>query len=195
MKIGIFGGTFNPIHNGHLTVAQYAMEQCGLDRVYFMTSSIPPHKENKAVSADIRHRLVCEAIKDYDGFYPLDFEIKKGGISYTADTLKELKGIFKEDELYFIIGGDSLRDFDKWRRPEEIVRYCTLIVYPRTGIDINEKAGILRNKLGARIKTIDSPEMEISSTEIRKRIGDNKNVSFFIPEKVMDIIKKEKIYV
>ena len=195
MKIGIFGGTFNPVHNGHLMVAQYAMEQCGLDRVYFMTSFIPPHKENKTVSADTRHTMVCEAIKDYKGFYPLDYEIKKGGVSYTADTLKQLKEIFKEDELYFIIGGDSLRDFDKWRRPEEIVQYCTLIAYPRNGINIDEKACMLREKLGAEIKIINSPQMEISSTEIRKRIGDNKNVSFFIPEGVMDIIKKEKIYV
>ena len=160
-----------------------------------MTSSIPPHKANKTVSSDIRHKLVCAAVDDYDSFYPLDYEIKKGGISYTADTLKELKEIFKDDELFFIIGGDSLRDFDKWRRPEEIVKYCTLIAYPRMGININEKADYLRDMLGAKIEIINSPQMEISSTEIRKRIEENRNVGFFIPECVYELIKKEKIYV
>lgn len=195
MKIGILGGTFDPIHNGHIMIAQYAMEQYSLDKVLFMTSSIPPHKESKSVGADMRHKMVCAAVEGYKGFYPFDYEVKKGGVSYTVDTLRALSEEFKNCEIYFIIGGDSIRDFDKWRCPEEIVKYCTLLVYPRMGIDIEEKARLIREKYSAEVKLINSPEMGISSTEIRERIENNKPVNFFIPERVSQLIKKEKLYV
>lgn len=195
MKIGIMGGTFNPIHNGHLAIASYAAEELGLDKVLFMTGAVPPHKNNEIADASVRHEMVCRAIEKYRKFYPCAYEIEKGGVSYTVETLRYLKEKYTDDELYFIMGADSLNDFGKWYKPEEIVKYCTLAVYPRPGLDLGVCAERVRNEYGARIVLINAPVIEISSTEIRKRIARGKDIDFFVPCEVSDIIKEDKLYV
>ena len=120
-KIGILGGTFSPIHNGHIEIAKRAMEQYGLDEVLFLTSGNPPHKkDSQLLDAKIRHIMVKRAIAGINKFAPCDWEVKREAPSYTLDTLLYFKEAFPETEIYFIIGGDSLRDFDKWYKPQEI---------------------------------------------------------------------------
>jgi len=195
MNIGIFGGTFDPVHNGHLMIAQYAIEKCNLDKVLFMTSAVPPHKYFQVTPADLRHRLVSLAVEDYDNIYPFDFELKRDGFSYTAQTLEALAEEYPDDKLFFIMGADSLRDFHRWRNPERIVSLATLIVYPRRGVKIWQAAENIKSMFDAEIKLLNAPVMEISSTDIRDRISEGKSVDFFLPKVVSDEIKKEKLYV
>ncbi len=195
MKIGIMGGTFNPIHNGHLAIASYAAEELGLDKVLFMTGAVPPHKNNEIADVSVRHEMVCRAIEKYKKFYPCAYEIEKGGVSYTVETLRYLKKEYPDDGLYFIMGADSLNDFGKWYKPEEIVKYCTLAVYPRTGVDTEFSADRVRSEYGGEVKIINAPILEISSTEIRSRIKNGQDIDFFVPCEVSYIIKEDKLYV
>lgn len=195
MNIGIFGGTFDPVHNGHLMIAQYAIEKCNLDQVLFMTSATPPHKYFTVTPAEVRHRMVSLATEGYNKICPFDFELKRDGFSYTAQTLEALKELYPDDKLFFIMGADSLRDFHRWRNPEKIVSLATLIIYPRRGVKLFRVAENVKSMFDADIKLLNAPIMEISSTDIRDRINEGKPVDFFIPKSVYDEIKKENLYV
>ena len=184
-KIGILGGTFNPIHNGHIEIAKRAKSQYGLDRVIFLTSGNPPHKRDRQIlDAKIRHIMVKRAIAGIDGFSACDWEVNRAEYSYTQDALLHFKEIYPESELYFIIGGDSLRDFDKWHNPQEILKLCTLLAYERTGgsTDFDMAKPILGEKI------------DISSSEIRAKIESGTDASEFLPEIVRDFIKRNNIY-
>ena len=127
-KIGVFGGTFDPIHLGHLYIAYEAKAKLGLDRVIFIPSGIPPHKQfNNVTKAIDRYNMVKEAISDYDGFEVNDYEIKKNDISYTFQTLEHLKNIYNNSEIYFITGGDCLLNLDKWKNVYKILELCKFI--------------------------------------------------------------------
>lgn len=184
-KIGILGGTFNPIHNGHIEIARRAKEQFGLCKVIFLTSGNPPHKKNTQIlDAKIRHIMVKRAISGIDGFEACDWEVNRAELSYTRDTLLHFKEIFPKDELYFIIGGDSLRDFDKWYKPQEILRLCTILVYDRTGGTV--KSDFAKQILGGRI--------DISSGEIREDIKNGVSVANKLPQEVLGFIERNEIY-
>ena len=194
-KIGIMGGTFNPIHNGHLMIARKALLEYKLDKIIFLPNGTPPHKSShQMASGEHRLAMVQSAIKNEPDFVCSDYEIKKGGVSYTADTLSELKNIYKDAELYFIIGADSLRDFPKWVRPEEISGLCTLIVYPRDGIDLIRCKEFAEKTFNTRILLIDGEDYSISSSQLRLKIQTGEPVWEHIPEGVMDIINKNSLY-
>lgn len=184
-KIGIFGGTFSPIHNGHLKIASIAKSQYGLSQVIFLTSGNPPHKrEIDVLDAKIRHIMVKRAISETYGFSACDWEVKRGEYSYTYDALLHFKELFPEDELYFIIGGDSLRDFHKWHRPDEILKLCTLLVYDRSG-------GTVKSDFA---KVITGTRIDISSSEIRDNIKNGISVEDKLPPAVWEFIKRNNIY-
>ena len=186
MKIGIMGGTFDPIHNGHLIIARYAKEHCGLDRVIFMVSGNPPHKQNNITDAGLRLEMTRLALRNDSDFEVSDYEVNRSEYSYTVNTLYYLNKLYPDDDIFFIIGGDSLRDFPKWYKPEEIVRLCTILVYPRPGINTDTQLDIIRNKYGGRIEIINAPMLEISSSEIRTRIAEGKSVRHFIPDNLLE---------
>lgn len=195
-KTGIMGGTFDPIHIGHLLVARAALEQCGLDEVWFMTGGLPPHKRGKAVTPpEIRHAMVKLAIDGENGFKAVDYEVKKTTYSYTAETLMDLKALYPENEFYFIIGEDSLRDIGTWYKPKSILKNCILLVYPRL---ISEDIDVLIEKtqksLGGDIRKITAPLFGISSTEIRQRAGEGKSVKYLVPDSVAEYIIENKLY-
>ncbi len=184
-KIGIMGGTFNPIHFGHIKIARTAMCEYHLDRVIFLTSGNPPHKrEIEILDANIRHIMVKRAIEGIDGFFACDYEVKKQTYSYTVKTLRHFKEIYPDDEIYFIIGGDSLRDFDKWYKPREILKLCTLLVYDRTGGEIESDFA----------KQIHGEKIEISSTEIRDMIKNGEDISGLVTKCVADFIGRNNLY-
>lgn len=193
-KIGIMGGTFNPVHNAHLIMARYAKEQYGLDDIIFMTSGNPPHKKNMDMpDAKVRHEMLKAAIGNDADFTADDYEVNLSEYSYSVNTLRHLKKLYPDDSIYFIIGGDSLCDFPKWYKPQEILSLCTLLVYPRktdTEADINKT----KEMYGGDIFLINSPEIEISSTEIRKRLAEGKSVRHMIPDSVLEYIRKNKLY-
>ena len=188
-KIGVYGGTFDPIHMGHLITAQYILEERKLDKILFIPAFVSPHK-TQVYSIDGKHRIemVKLAIEGYDKFECSDYEIKKGGVSYTIDTLIELKKTYENIEL--IIGYDNLLSFDKWHKPDEIVNMAKLLVLKRKiGGDINQF-----NKYFGDANFIDSPAIEISSTLIRERLRKNLPIDFLVPEKVKEYIMTNNLY-
>ena len=195
-KIGIIGGTFNPIHLAHTYIAYEAKKQLNLDKVIFIPAGNPPHKKNEGVlSADLRYKMVEMAINDFEDFQISDYEIKKQGYSYTYETLKDFKS--KDNELYFITGADCLLNIEKWKNPEGIFNLSTFVVFNRGGYDnkelINQKDKI-EKKYNTTIKFLDIINLEISSSMIRERIKDNKRVDFFLCKEVLDYIKEYKLY-
>lgn len=140
-KIGIMGGTFNPIHNAHLMMAQAACEQFQLDEVWFMPLKKPPHKnEDEIVSEEHRCRMVQFAIDGIGPFSLSDMELKRKGTTYTCETLAQCVEEYPQAKFYFILGGDSLKDFDKWFCPQEIVRLCTVLAVSRGTMSEEELA-------------------------------------------------------
>ena len=195
-RIGIFGGTFDPVHCGHMIVARLAMEQYGLDEIRFMTGGMPPHKRDSGLTpARLRHEMVQAAVEGEQGFIADDFEVDKETYSYTAETLTELRRIYPDDEIYFIIGEDSLNDILKWYRPDVIVKNCILLIFPRQSREslkrlIEEKKAVL----GGDMRAIDAPLIGISSTEVRKRAAAGKPVRFFVPDSVVRYIEDKGLY-
>lgn len=202
--IGIMGGTFNPIHLGHVKLAQAAFEQYNLDKVIFIPSSEPPHKKNEAIVSGL-HRLnmVKLAIQDFSYFETSDMELNREGYTYTYDTLKELHGQNTQDEIYFIIGADSLFNFEKWNHPDEIVKMCILLVADRDDIPIDKfvnQIDYLKEKYQADIRILKTPMMDISSTQIRNAMSDNiidnaDNINLnLIDKNVIDYISQNRLY-
>lgn len=184
-KIGIMGGTFNPIHKGHINIAQAAKSEYHLDKVIFLTSGNPPHKQGEAIlDAKIRHIMVKRAILGIEGFEASDYEVNRTEYSYSVNTLRHFKEIMPDDELFFIIGGDSLRDFHKWYKPEEILKLCTLLVYGRSGGEFKSDFA----------KPIHGERFDISSTDIREKLENDEDVSGFVPDNALEFINKYNLY-
>ena len=197
-KIGIIGGTFNPIHLGHLILAENAYDKLSLCKVVFMPTGKSYLKDQKIIlDADIRIKMISEAIKDNDHFTVSDFETKKKGNTYTCETLSELTLLNPDDELYFIIGEDSIYNIETWRDPQVIFNKCILVVAPRDHVPDNKLVNIrdhLINKYGARIVLLDAPDIDISSSMIRKRIEDSRSIRYYVPDSVANMIDKNGYY-
>ena len=187
-KIGLFGGTFNPIHIGHLAIAEAATEILKLDKIIFIPSYIPPHKGSRnVISEKYRFEMVKLATKNNVLFETSDFEIKKPGRSYSFDTIKHFKKAYSpKAKFYFLIGADMLKSLHLWKRINEIKKMVTFVAINRLGYNDT------RSKIKVRsIKTLD---LGISSTYIRQRVKAGKTVRYLIPGKVLDYIKQHKLY-
>ncbi len=194
MKIGILGGTFNPIHIGHLILAEEVREKLKLDEVIFVPAYLPPHKDSSDIaSAAIRLAMVKLAIKGNRYFVVSDIEIKRDGRSYTIDTLKEFKKMYPQDELYFIIGSDLLKYLDEWKDLDEIIQMVRFIVATRPGYPL-EKISSHPACRQAGISTIPIRAVDISGFEIRKAIKENKSFRYLVPETVLKYINKKRLY-
>jgi len=181
MKLGILGGTFDPLHIGHLILAQQALEKLKLDKVIFVVNNIPPHKKECFFPGSVRFKMVKEALKDYPYFEASNIELKRRGISYTVDTLKEFKKIYPKAKFYLIIGSDLAKDFfKKWRSPFEILKLSKVCVAKRNRVFKKDK----------RFLYFDIIQVGISSTFIRERIKENKPIDLFVPKVVKKIIKE-----
>ena len=191
-KIGILGGTFNPIHNGHLMLAKEAYEQHNLDKVWIMVSPNPPHKAGTTI-VDVTHRnnMVKVAIEPYSFMELSTYEQRREGYIYTAETLTLLKKDYPENEYYFIIGGDSLENIEKWYHPEIVLANCILLAAGRYDL-FNEalisRINELNEKYNADIRMVKMQPMDVSSTEIRAGDFDD------IPDSVRKYIKENQLY-
>ena len=194
--IGIMGGTFDPIHLAHLKIAESAKKQLSLDKVLFLTSGNPPHKKGKAVTdKKLRNEMVAAAIFRHKDFELCDYEVFKKDYSYTSETLEYLKTKNPLDNLYLIIGEDSLAYLEKWHEPETIVKNSIIAVFARgENSDLDFEIKRIKSLLNAKIKVIEAPRYDLSSTEIRERIKNGKDISELVPKAVVDIIKREKLY-
>jgi nicotinate-nucleotide adenylyltransferase len=191
MKIGIFGGSFNPPHIAHLILADSLYENLSLDKVIFMPSSTPPHKQNDTLldPAD-RLRLVKLAIAGNDRFSVSDLEIKRGGTSYTVETISALEKIFKNAKLYLIVGLDNLITFHHWREYRAILDRCTVVAMNRPGTAIKH----VPKEILEKTTIVEVPYLDISSTAIRERIRHGKSVRYLVPDAVLEEIKKCGFY-
>lgn len=197
-RVGIMGGTFNPIHFGHLMTGECAYEQFGLDKVLFMPSKTPPHKTiQEHISADDRASMVKLAIEGNPHFAFSGMELERSGVTYTVDTLRELHQMHPDCQYYFIIGADSLFDFAKWREPKEILKLATVLVASRYGIakeKLKEQADKLERMYGGNIQIVDMPTIDFSSSEIRTRRKEGKDVRYYVDEKVRIYIEEHELY-
>lgn len=197
-KIGIMGGTFNPIHVGHLMLAQWAMEEHRLDEVWFIPTGFSYMKaEQNMVPPEDRFQMVFLAVADNDRLRCLDVEIKREGYTYSYETIEQLKKEYPEDEFYFIFGADCLFAIETWRCPEKIFANCRVIVAGRGGASekkMREKIAELEEKYGADIVLMPFPSLAISSTLIRERVRAGKNVRYLVPEVVADYIEGKRFY-
>lgn len=199
LRVGIFGGTFAPVHNGHIIAAKAFMEQMKLDYLYIIPACLPPHKQISP-SDDPKHRLrMCElAFADVDGVVVSDLEIARGGKSYTYDTLKELSR--PDTRLFFMCGTDMVLSFDTWYRFEDIFKLC-YPVYVRRENDpiitnrIVSKITEYYQKYGVMFRKILTEPIEISSTAVRKAVFEGKDISSFVPPLVESYIKTHGLYI
>lgn len=198
MKIGIMGGTFDPIHTGHLIIGEYARTTLNLDEIIFVPVGLPPHKDNSKVStSSIRLEMTKLAISSNSYFYLSSIEVDRKEITYTIDTIKELKNIYKEDELYFVIGGDSLFEIEKWKDFDELIQLCKFVVLERpdrTREEMDQKILELKLSYQIELEKIYSPLIDISSTEIRKRVKNDLSIKYLVPELVEAYIMDHELY-
>lgn len=191
-KIGIMGGTFNPIHIGHLLLAQWAMEEAGLDRMIFMPTGNSYLKDKtEMLPGSERLAMTRLAVQDRDCFFCSDMEVKRGGNTYTYETLESLRHIYPQAELYFIVGADCLFSIENWYCPEKIFKQCTLLAASRGGTplqELEEKRQELAEHYGADILLMAFPDMEISSTDIRRRCREGKSIQYLVPDSVREYI-------
>lgn len=200
-KIGILGGTFNPIHKGHLALGLAAMEQYDLEEVWLMPSKLPPHKSHFTMLSE-EHRLAMTklAVQTDMRFTASDFELQREGLTFTADTLELLTKEYPEVKFYFIVGGDSLIKFSNWRRPERILELCTLLGAGRAGYEedaVNKAVESLRGQFPqATIGTVVLPDHPISSNEIREAFytGRPEQVQQYLPETVWSYLQEHRLY-
>ena len=199
IKTGIIGGTFNPIHMGHLILAENAYNTLGLDKVVFMPTGRSYLKDPSAIlPAPDRIELIREAIRDNDHFEISEYETNKSGNTYTCETLSELNAQYPEEEFYFIIGEDSVYNIESWREPQTIFDNCILVVAPRDHEPDDKLIGIkeyLTDKYGARIVLLDAPDIDISSSMIRKRIKEKKTIRYYVSDGVRDMILNRGFYI
>ncbi|MDO4616603.1 MAG: nicotinate-nucleotide adenylyltransferase [Lachnospiraceae bacterium] len=198
-KIGIMGGTFDPIHIGHLILGEAAQQQFGLDKVLYMPAGNPPHKRNREGRAtDVqRTEMVRIAIQDNPHFELSLMEMNEDGYSYTYRTLERFKAEYPENEYYFIIGADSLYDFDQWKEPQRICNAGHIICATRNQTPSEEFQALLekrRQQYHGDFLLLDSPNLDISSNNLRKMIAEGRSVRYYIRYDVIRYIEENRIY-
>ena len=191
MRIGIFGGSFDPIHIGHAIIAQHIITCGAVDQLWFMVSPVNPLKANKErqVSDADRLRMVEMVSRPMDGVETSAFEFNMSKPSYTIDTLNALQDKFPNDEFYLVIGADNWELFDKWRNSEEILSKYHVLIYPRLGHEVN-----IPDQVKERVTLVDAPIIELSSTQIRERLADGLDVRYYVPDAVLDFIERKQLY-
>lgn len=196
-RVGIFGGTFDPIHMGHLIVAETIMDEFHLDKVVFIPAAVPPHKLDKQISpAKHRYMMTMLATCSNPRFQVSDMEMHRQGPSYSRDTLAQLiEEHGRDTEFYFIVGADSVENLHTWNHIDELLTMCHFIGASRPGcMPDMEKIAQRFGPLAEKIHCLETPELEISSTEIRHRVGQKRTIRYIVPETVEQYIYKEKLY-
>jgi nicotinate-nucleotide adenylyltransferase len=189
VKVGILGGSFDPIHLGHLRAAENAREALGLHEVLFIPAGQPPHKRESGLSpARDRLAMVTLATAGNPAFLPSDAELLREGPSYTADTLKALRAERPGDDLFLVVGSDTLPEMSGWYEPERLFALCTVAVAGRPG------TSSARPPAGAKVVELPGPGLEVSATDVRRRVREGKSVRYLVPDAVAEYIAKRGLY-
>lgn len=185
-KIGILGGTFNPPHLGHLIIAEQVRNQLDLEKILFLPSAVPPHKEGKkTIDADHRAAMLEAAVRDNDDFSIEDAELKRGGKSYTYDTIVELKEANPDVEYYFIIGADMVEDLKNWYKIDELIQIVQFVAVNRPFYSLETPYPVIG---------VDVPNIDISSTLIRQKVKDDCTIRYLVPQEVEHYIESKGLY-
>lgn len=197
-KVGIMGGTFDPIHVGHLMLAEQAYDRFGLDKVLIMPTGNPPHKDG-AVTALTKHRVQMSrlAIENNKHFELSLVEIERSGYTYTYETLEYLKQENPDTEYYFVMGADSLFNFEKWKEPAKICKNCVILAATRYNLSsakLERQIEYLSSKYDAVIYRLETPNIDISSKLIRTSVSTGMSIKYYVPKDVENYIYKNKLY-
>jgi nicotinate-nucleotide adenylyltransferase len=200
MRIGIFGGTFDPVHYGHLLLAESAREQCRLDEVRFVPAATPPHKQGQTVTpAEARLDMLRLAVGGHETFTVCDSEIRRGGVSYTVDTLQGLRQEHPNAELFLLVGADTLIDLPNWREPQRVLELAVPVVVGRPG-SAEPNYGVLSHLVAPdRLATfgtcrVEMPAMGISSRDLRRRAAEGRSIRYQVPRAVEAFITAHNLY-
>ena len=190
-RLGILGGTFDPIHIGHVLLALFAQEQLSLDTVLFVPAADPPHKDATPplAPAEDRWAMVERAIAGFPGFQGSRIELERPGKSYTFDTLAQLRGTFPGSALYLIIGADNIPQMATWHRPQGILEQCTVVAGSRITGEWNADPELVE-----RMLFVDTPLIQLSSTQIRQRLEQDRSIRYMVPEPVETYIREKGLY-
>jgi nicotinate-nucleotide adenylyltransferase len=192
LKIGLFGGTFNPIHNGHLINAEIIRDNFQLEKILFIPSKSPVHKNLEgSISSKDRFSMIKLAVSGNNLFHVSRIELDREGHSYTIITIRQLLDLYKNDELYLIIGSDSFNEIEIWKDSEELLRIIPLIVMIRPG---HEKINNKILKTAKEVKFSNNPLIGISSSMIRENIKSSRSIKYLVPDKVEEYILKKRLY-
>lgn len=198
MRIGIMGGTFNPIHLGHLILTEFIRDEASLDKVIFIPTGHPPHKDTRGMVDSYHRKTMVEiSIRDNPHFFLSNIEIEKNSTSYTIETILELKKRYKHDELFMIIGADSLLSIETWKDSSKLLKKINFIVADRlvkSNQDVLEEIKRLNLKYDIDIKYLESPIIGISSTDLRDMVKRNKSIKYLVREEVNKYILENNLY-
>lgn len=194
MNICLFGGTFDPPHIGHLIIAESILSDLDIDKIIFIPSSIPPHKPlHSYSSASLRVEMLQISIKGTPAFQISDIELNRPGVSYSVDTIKQIKSqmSLSKEELYFVIGSDSLIEFQTWKNPHEILSLAQVIIAPRPSFTKD----MVKPEFLEQVQFLDTPQIDISSSMIRKRVREKKSIRYYVIPEVLEYIQEKRLYI
>jgi nicotinate-nucleotide adenylyltransferase len=198
MRLGLFGGTFDPVHLGHLILAERCREECRLDQVWFIPAGMPPHKPTDSITpGDKRAEMLEFAIAGHPQFSVSRMELVREGRSFTVDTLRQLHAEDAARELFFLIGADSLADLPLWRDPAGIAELATIVAVNRGDRPMPDLEGLRRQlgpAVGSRIQIVTMPGIDLSATDIRRRVRDGKSIRFMTPRPCEVYIQQHGLY-
>lgn len=197
-KIGILGGTFDPVHYGHLAIGQLALEVCQLDELYFVPTGKPPHKlSSEVTSANNRYEMLRIAVSVHPQFSICDYEIKRDSPSYTQNLLLYFREQFPEDELHLVMGADLFHELELWYHYQELFSLAHLVIMNRENSDpvsLEEKAELFRRNFQASITLVSGIRLQVSSSMIRKRVRDKHTIRYLTPDTVVRYIEDKQLY-
>lgn len=189
-RIGIFGGSFNPIHNGHAIIASYIMQHGGLDQLWLMVSPQNPLKQPHEMAGELHRLRMTEMVSHrIDGVETSAFEFTMPRPSYTIDTLHALQDKFPDDEFWLVIGADNWAVWDRWRSHDEIIQQFHVLIYPRLGYEVS-----IPDTLTDRVRVVNAPIIELSSTTVRELLSHGQSIAFYVPADVEQYIVKHQLY-
>lgn len=192
-RLAIFGGTFNPIHWGHLVIAETALSQCAIDRILWVPSRLPPHKLQSLLDFEQRFELVKLAIADHPAFTASAVEAARSGYSYAIATLADLQAEYPNAQWHWIIGADAFENLPKWRGSQDLIKQCIWLIAPRSSAE-KQSSYASSSLAGARSQLLDMPAINLSSSLIRQRCQDGRSIRYLVPESVRSQILAHQLY-
>jgi nicotinate-nucleotide adenylyltransferase len=189
------GGTFDPVHYGHLILAEQARESFGLDKVLFVTAAVPPHKAGKGITDAVdRHEMVKLALANNSYFVPSEIELSRKGPSYTVDTMQQMVSENPNDTFFLLLGSDEAITYGTWYRPERIIELANVVIANRPGCEVELALEHLPESLASKMKKLKMPGVDISSSDIRDRVSQGKSIRYLVPPEVADYIYIRGLY-